>query len=88
MILVPSGRTDEVATDNREVVNCLHRGVGIVDRRRQSLAADVDLLPDAKRDVLFDGALEANPNISVNRLFKGLGIRARGPPPRAPRPSQ
>jgi hypothetical protein len=63
----------EIAADNGEAIKCLDRCVGIVDRWRQSLAADVDLLPDAECDVLLDGALEANPDIGGNRFFKGLG---------------
>jgi hypothetical protein len=47
------------------VINCLHRSVGIVDCRREGLAADVDLLPDAEGDVLLDSAFKANPDIGV-----------------------
>jgi hypothetical protein len=61
----------EVAADNAEMINRLYRGVGIVDGRRESLTADVNLLPDAERDVLFDGPFEANPDIGVYRDFKG-----------------
>jgi hypothetical protein len=53
------------------MINRLYRGVGIVDGRRGSLTADVNLLPDAERDVLFDGPFEANPDIGVYRDFKG-----------------
>ena len=59
------------------MVDGLHRGVGIVDRRRKGLASDVDLLPDAESDVLLDGALEANPDIGKHRCLEGASARAR-----------
>lgn len=67
----------EVAVDDGEMIEGLHRSVRIVDRWREGLAGNVGLLPDAKPNVLFDGALEANSDVGEDRGLKGLGARLR-----------
>ena len=66
----------EVAVDHAEVLDRLHRGVGVVDRCRQRLAGDVGLLPDAEPDVLLDRALETDTDVLEDRL---LEHRCAGP---------
>ena len=63
----------ELAADHRQVIDCLYGGIRIVDCWRKRLAANVDLLPNAEPDVLFDGAFKPNPDVGVHRCLKRLG---------------
>jgi hypothetical protein len=51
--MAPSSRTARLQYADAEMVDGLHRGTGIVDRRRKGLASDVDLLSGAESDVLL-----------------------------------
>jgi len=70
------------------MVDGLHRGIGIVDRRREGRASDVDLLSGAESDVLL--MVRSKPIRRSERApaaFKDPAL-ASGRPARRPIPSQ
>jgi hypothetical protein len=86
--MAPSSRTERLQHTEGEMVDGLHRGIGIVDRRREGRASDVDLLSGAESDVLL--MVRSKPIRRSERApaaFKDPAL-ASGRPARRPIPSQ
>lgn len=74
----------ESGAEHGQMVDRLHRGVGVIDGRRQGLARDIDQAAQAEPRVLFEGALETDPHGAVHvcrqRCRRAIGITGRCTP--------
>jgi hypothetical protein len=82
-----SSRTERLQHTEGEMVDGLHRGTGIVDRRREGLASDVDPLSGAESDVLLMVRSKPIRTSESAAAFKDPAL-ASGRPARRPIPSQ